>query len=295
MLDLRALGLFASVAETRNMSRAAELNHLSQSALSRQIQALEETLSFQLFDRSGKRLHLTAEGESLLPKVQALLAHASELSEHIGMSAKGEVGLLRIGATPQTIESLLSRALVSFRTTRPSIDVHLQEGSNAELLEAVEHGKLHVAVANLPQHCNLEGEELFKSAVCAVFRKEHALSGKNRLDVKDLRQTPVLALREGFTTRALFDGACARAQVRANIVFESTSTHTLCALAAAGHGVAIVSSAYESAPRGCVSVPVVDRNRSLEQPISVVWNPRAHKSSLISAFVEHMHCAVPAS
>lgn len=289
MFDLRALSLFASVAETRNISRAAEINHLSQSALSRQIQALEEALSFSLFDRSAKRLLLTAEGESLLPRVQALLAHANELAQHIGLSAQGQTGLLRIGATPQTIESLLSRGLVSFRKARPSVEVRLQEGSNEQLIELVELGKVHVAIANLPQHSNLDGEELFRSTVTAVLLRDHKLAAKSRLDVRDLRGASLLLPGEGFTTRALFDSACARAEVRASVVFESSSTHTLSALAEAGHGIAIVSSAaYESVSRKCVSVPLSERGRALEQSISVIWNPRAHKSGLISAFVEHM-------
>ncbi|MFP3245438.1 MAG: LysR family transcriptional regulator, partial [Paraburkholderia sp.] len=76
MIDLRALSLFVGVAERLNLSQAAKAFHISQSALSRQIQTLERGLDITLFDRAGKRLLLTAEGEDLLPRAQALLDQA---------------------------------------------------------------------------------------------------------------------------------------------------------------------------------------------------------------------------
>ena len=69
MRDLRQLRFFVTVAELMNVSRAAEALNISQSALSRQLQALEEEIGLRLFDRVGKRLVLTAEGEEMLPRV----------------------------------------------------------------------------------------------------------------------------------------------------------------------------------------------------------------------------------
>lgn len=81
MFNLRTLQLFVAVAERLSISNAAIAMHISQSALSRQIQRLEEDLGVQLFERMGKRLSLTAEGQDLLPRVGHLLQQANGLSK----------------------------------------------------------------------------------------------------------------------------------------------------------------------------------------------------------------------
>jgi DNA-binding transcriptional LysR family regulator len=80
MIDLKALRAFVVIGERLNMTRAAEVLHISQSALSRQIQGLEHNLGIRLFDRIGKRLVLTAEGDDLLPRAAALIDQAQNLS-----------------------------------------------------------------------------------------------------------------------------------------------------------------------------------------------------------------------
>ena len=91
----------------RRRSSAARLN-LSQPAVSRQIHALESDLGVPLFDRIGRRVQLTSEGEDLLRRTRRLLAEAESLSERAGALKTGETGILRIGGTPQVIESMLA-------------------------------------------------------------------------------------------------------------------------------------------------------------------------------------------
>ena len=285
MIDLRALSHFVGVAERLNLSEAAKAFHLSQSALSRQIQSLESRLGIKLFDRIGKRLHLTAEGEDLLPRAQALLDQADALSARVDKVAQGRLGFLRVGATPQTIEALLSQALIDFGLRWPAIDTVLVEGSNDFLLSQVELGAIHVAVAALPDHHALEGTELFTARVCAVMPHAHPLARKTRIEVSTLREQRLLLLHEGFMTRSLFDNASGKAGLRGHGVMESSSMHTLSALARAGHGIAIVSSTSMPPPPECVGIPLTVGGRYLQQTVSAVWNPRRHKSGLVDAFI----------
>ena len=284
MVDLRALSLFVGVAERLNLSQAAKAFHISQSALSRQIQTLERGLDITLFDRAGKRLLLTAEGEDLLPRAQALLDQAYALSERVDAVARGRLGLLRIGATPQTIEALLAHALIDFKQTWTEIETVLVEGSNDFLLSQVEMGAVHVAVAALPDHHDLEGINLFTARVCAVMARAHPLAKRSRIEVNTLREQPLLLLQEGFMTRSLFDSASAKAGLRGHGILESSSMHTLCALAQAGHGIAIVSSTSMPPPE-CVGIPLTVSGRYLQQTVSAVWNPRRYKSGVVDAFI----------
>src|SRR3954452_1236527 len=99
------LRTFVAVADAGGVHRAADRLHLSQPAVSRQIQALEGDLGVPLFDRIGRRVQLTAEGEDLLWRSRRLLAEARSFAERADALKKGDGGILRVGATPQIIES----------------------------------------------------------------------------------------------------------------------------------------------------------------------------------------------
>src|SRR3954451_17058115 len=110
-MDLRRLRTFVTVAEQGSVSKAALRLHISQPGLSRQIQELQHELGLRLFDRVGRRLVLTAEGEQLLGSSRNLLNHASLLSEQAHLLKRGDTGALNVGASPIQIETALSTLL----------------------------------------------------------------------------------------------------------------------------------------------------------------------------------------
>ena len=298
MLDLKALRCFVVVAERLSVSRAAPVLHISQSALSRQIQGLEEALGVRLFDRVGKRLVLTAEGDDLLPRAASLVDQAMDLSSRVQSMARGEVGLLRIGATPQTIEGLLSQVLVSMRSKYPSIETSLVEGPNDYLLEQLEVGAAHVAIAALPERHDFEFEELFMGYLYAVVPSQHPFPAGSSADIRTLANHPVLLLRKGFMTRTVFDRACSQAGLRPHTILESDSTQTILSLANAGHGLAIVSSTAISHRQPSAASRIVSLTldgKPLGQMISAVWNPRRARSSVLNPFLRELLGHVTAS
>jgi LysR family nitrogen assimilation transcriptional regulator len=107
-MDLRRLRTFVTVAEQGSVSKAAVHLHISQPGLSRQIQELQHELGLRLFDRIGRRLVLTAEGEQLLGSCRSLLSQASSLSEQAQLLKRGDTGSLRVAASPNQIETILS-------------------------------------------------------------------------------------------------------------------------------------------------------------------------------------------
>src|SRR5262245_32497797 len=115
VMNLRHLRAFATIVDLGGLSRAATRLHLSQPALSRQIQALEADLGVPLFDRVGRRVQLTSQGEDLLQRVRRLLAEAESLGERARELQSGETGVLRVAATPQVIENLLAPFLIRYR------------------------------------------------------------------------------------------------------------------------------------------------------------------------------------
>src|SRR5262249_8409934 len=145
-MNLGHLRTFVAIVDTGGVHRAAARLHLSQPAVSRQIQSLESELGVPLFDRVGRRVQLTSEGEDLLRRGRRLLAEADSFAERAGALKKGETGILRIGATPQVIESTLADFLDRFRKLCPGVEVRLIEEGGTDLPDRLDRGDILLAV-----------------------------------------------------------------------------------------------------------------------------------------------------
>lgn len=285
MLDFRHIQNFVTVAECLNISRAAEIVHLSQPALSRQIQALEKRLGLTLFERVGNRLVLTADGEDLLRGSVALIDQAQHL---IGRSQKlqgGSAGLLRVGATSQTIARLVSPTMVRFREAYPQVEVVLSEGDNETLLEMVETGAVHVAIAAYSHVRGLAGIKLFEAALRLIVPPGHRLEGGEAATIADIAEEPLMLLRRGFLTRQLFDLTCASSGLRPSIILESDSADTLACLADDGHGVAVVSTSARPTRESARTVPLFNDGAAIKGDVYAVWKTNRSRPACLTDFV----------
>jgi LysR family cyn operon transcriptional activator len=120
-MKLSHLRAFATIADIGGFARAAARLNVSQPALSRQIHALEADLGVPLFDRVGRGVQLTSEGEDLLRRSRRVLAEADSLGERARSLKSGETGILRVGATPQVIENLIADFLRQYRRRHPGV------------------------------------------------------------------------------------------------------------------------------------------------------------------------------
>jgi len=119
-MDLRHLRYFVGVAEAESFSRAATRLHVTQPALSRQIRDLEGELGVRLFERSSRQVRLTPEGEDLLRRSRDALVVVEALRDRAHSLGGGRVGILRVGGTPQILESVLSPFLSRYRRANPA-------------------------------------------------------------------------------------------------------------------------------------------------------------------------------
>jgi len=286
MLELKELQNFVAVAERLSVSGAAKVVHLSQPALSRQIQALERKLGVKLFERIGKRLVLTAEGDDLLMHSAQLLDQAQALINRAYGLEHGHVGLLRIGASPQTISGLISPVMTEFARLYPNVNLVISEAHNDALVELVENGGVHMAVASRTNTCNLVGRELFKAELFAVLPESHPAKGVRTIDIRELADDRFLVLRRGFLTRQLFDHACAGVGIRPRIMLESDSTHTLISLARDGHGIAVVSSSAREVHHLDNSAALVSAGHTISDMVFALWHPNRYRPASLPAFVD---------
>src|SRR3954469_14033932 len=126
-MDLKRLRTFVATAELGTVSMAALRLRISQSALSRQISDLEQEFRVRLFDRIGRRLVLTTIGEELLGDCRGVLGQVGSLSERVELLRDGSRGVLKVAASPQMIESVLSTFLPRYAAQFPNVQVNLTE------------------------------------------------------------------------------------------------------------------------------------------------------------------------
>ncbi|WP_245437936.1 LysR family transcriptional regulator [Mesorhizobium sp. WSM4312] len=151
MFDLRQLRYFITVAETGNVGRAAEILHISQSPLSRQIIQLEEQLGVTLFERAKQRVHLNAEGRAFLTEARALIANARRVEEFGRSLASGAVGRLAIGYVEGAVHAgLVAGMLRQFRRERPQLHLSLMSLRSAAQLEGLRQRTLDLGLVYSP-------------------------------------------------------------------------------------------------------------------------------------------------
>ena len=143
-MELRQLRYFVAVAEEGNISRAAKRIFLTQSALSRQIKALEDEIGQCLLERQAHSIRLTPVGEALLQAARDLLQHAEQLLERVRHAGRGV--RLRVGYAPSLAAGMLSVAVENFTQAHPNARVELFDLATKEMLSGLENeiGRAHV-------------------------------------------------------------------------------------------------------------------------------------------------------
>ncbi len=191
-MDLRKLEHAALLAETLNFARAAERAHLTQSALSRSIQALEHALGLRLFDRQHGGLGgvtPTAAGRQLLERARPLLRAADDLDRDMALLRGAALGELPIGAGPFPAATLLPAALAGLGQSHPALRVSLQIDHTAALCELLAADRIELFVADsrdAEKRDDLVVRRLATQQGGMFCRAAHPLARRRKLVVAEL-------------------------------------------------------------------------------------------------------------
>ncbi|WP_109689794.1 LysR family transcriptional regulator [Tumebacillus permanentifrigoris] len=206
-MELRHLNTFKVVAEVKGFTRAADLLGYAQSSVTAQIQALEEELGVQLFNRLGKRIVLTEAGTRLLPfvaEIQKLVETAkSELLE-----AQVPQGTLTIGAPESLCAFRLPSLLQEFRRKFPSVKIVLRPGLCWQLRQQVRSGELDLAFLldeDKPEGNDLHAEVLLEEPIKLIAPPTHPLTERKAVYPQDLKEETLFLTEVGCSYRTIFE------------------------------------------------------------------------------------------
>jgi LysR family cyn operon transcriptional activator len=205
-MELRHLRYFKALADCMNFTRAAERVHVTQSTLSHQIRQLEDELGVALFERTGKRVTLTAAGEMFLEySVEALGAIDRGITA-INVVAKDVISELRAGVTQTSNRVLVPQCLARFMEQHPGVRVSLEEMPAERINAELRAGTLDLGVSYRPGNAtDIAFEPLYDEEMVLVVSPEHHLAGRKRVRMAELSGQRLALLHKGFTTRQLLE------------------------------------------------------------------------------------------
>lgn len=227
-MELRQLNYFAKAAALLNFTEAAQALYISQSTLSQQIKQLEDELGIPLFNRIGKRIHLTEAGRLFLPYANQTLQDALSGREMLNDLMNLQTGTIYVGAT-YGLTQLLVKAMQSFTMQYPHIQVQIQYGTTDALMELMASSRLDM-VLSFASSSPLESiafETLFASSLSLVVPATHALARSKNVTLKNIATIPLILPVRSYSIRRFLDESFEKEKVNPDIRMECNDIHTI--------------------------------------------------------------------
>ncbi|WP_026874568.1 LysR family transcriptional regulator [Jiangella gansuensis] len=241
-MELRHLEHFIAVAEEGHFTRAAHRLLISQSGLSASIRALERELGAALFHRSTRQVSLTEAGRALLAESRRAVASVEAAREAVAAVNGLLRGTLRVG-TEQCLGAVdVPGLLARFRTSHAGVDVLLDQGGSARLLDDVRAARLDVAFVPVvgPAPDDVELVPLGSESMVVLCRPDHRLAGSGTIKLDELHGCGFVDFQQDWGARQLADRAFASAGIERHVMMEVNDVHTVLELVRHGLGVALV-------------------------------------------------------
>jgi|LSQX01.2.fsa_nt_gb DNA-binding transcriptional LysR family regulator len=242
-MELAQLKYFVTIAETRSFTAAAAQLHLSQPALSYRMKHLENELETRLFDRRGRRITLTPEGELFLPLAQSILLRTDEavrlLKEHLGI----DVGEIHMGCNPTVATYLMPAILADFRKEYPHVRVDVVEADDVELQQSVQQDLLDFAVVTAPgSPQTLEVIHLGAEDVVLIASPGHHIARHQSIALAKLADEDFVLPIPPFNIRVHLANACRAAGFEPKVIYRAGSVEACKSFARQGLGLAPMPS-----------------------------------------------------
>ncbi len=259
-LDTRRLRAFLTVAEELHFSRAAEVLHLSQPALSQQIRALEQELQVTLFARTSRSVELTPAGEALYGATPRALYELDRALEAAKRASVGTTGRLIIGSVRTGLAGIVPRVMREFATSRPGFRLEIVHMDTGQQLRALADRRIDVGVvrAATPTEAVVV-EPLVAEPLMLALPADHRLAAVEAVPPAVLADEPFVSWPRhlGADFFDIVVAFCRRNGFNPRVIAEGGDIDTQLALVAAGFGVSLQPSFYAGAlPDGVVFRPL---------------------------------------
>jgi DNA-binding transcriptional LysR family regulator len=200
------LKVFCTVAETKSFSKASEIIHLTQPAVSLQIQALEEVYETKLFDRTSSTVVLTPAGEILYKYAKEILSLFAAVEKDIGEITGLVKGSISIGASTTIGNYVLPSVISDFKRKSPKIKIHLLVGNTKRIVEFLNAGNIDLGIVEGEvTKYKIKTEKLIADELTLIVPANHPWAKKKEISLLDILKEPFIFREEGSGTRQVIE------------------------------------------------------------------------------------------
>ncbi|MEP5569095.1 MAG: LysR family transcriptional regulator [Halioglobus sp.] len=258
-MDLRKLEIFAAVAETGSFSAGADQLHMAQPAVSIAVRKLEESLGVTLFDRSGRAIALTAEGQQLLGRAHSILQQVEDLAVSAGDLSGLLRGELSISCPSMLATYFLPDLLSGFLTEHSGLTASVTQAGTTEIEDRLLRDEIELGVTTASGSGELERLPLINEQMVVCVSETHPWARRRYVGIEDLQATPMVVYESGYFIRAQLDQLCHAAAIEPELRMQSNFLPLLVRMVKQGIGVTVGLRTMADQEPGIIGIPISPR------------------------------------
>ena len=285
-LELNDLRSFLVLSEQLHFRRAAEILHVSQPALSKQIRRLEDSLGGQLLHRRSRGLHLTSAGQVLLQHTRKVIEDSDSAERVTRLALKGEAGTLRVGFGIAVLARGLPNLMLRFRKRFPNIDLLVRNMSTSDQTQALRDRRIDVGFVRLPIRAEeIETIPVVNERLMIVLSEQATHNARSGLPALSTAPFILPSRADSASFHDHVFRTCRAAGFVPRVVQEADEFFTVLNLVRAGLGVSVVPSAVR-----LMRVPQIrfaeTRISEAKWNIGIAWNRQSPPSVSMENFIQ---------
>ena len=293
---LQQLRILKAVATEKNFTKAAQLLHLSQPSLSKQIKKLEKNLDILLINREKNKISLTENGKVFLQYSERILALCEESCRALIDLKNGDRGNLTVGASQTIGTYLMPRVLALFAQNYPQIDLKVQVNSTRLIANNVLKREIDIAVVGgeIPNELkkNLTIKDFVEDELSLIISKSHPFAKKKKINKENLYYLNFITLNSNSTIRKFIDNILIQNGIETKelkIIMQFNSIEGIKTAVSLGLGAAFVSSSAIEKEVELKTIEILKiENIRITRRLSIISNPESYKSKAFDLFYNEL-------
>ena len=265
-MEIQQLYYYMELCKQKNFTEAGYACNMTQGALSKQIRKLENELGITLIRRNTRKFELSKEGEIFLSYAKKMTGTYEEMLKNVQKNQE-----IKIGCMPVLAPYHFARLVADFRKEYPDIKLVIDERIASEIQENSDRYDFLILRENMmDDQKKFRFSQLYDDKLCAVLYEKHPLYGRDRLQLKELKDDVFIFPERGSGSYEVFYKSCEKAGFEPKIAFEFPQANTIMSFVSEGVGITITfSTVYREAK--CAGVKMIPLEDELHSVISLFY------------------------
>ncbi len=288
-MNERQLKIFHEVATRLNMTQAASALYMSQPAVSQTIKDLEREFGLNFFDRIGKKLYLTCNGEILFSYARRILNLHNECLNEIKSAKDLKSGRLRIGASTTIGIYILTDIIGKYSKDNKDIDISIIIENTNNIVNLILENKIDFAYVEGPVHSDeIIVEDFYDDELVIITSTEHHFAKQKTIDIKALEKEKIIMREKGSGTREIIETLLLSHNIKIQKSLELGNTEAIKKAVEAGLGISCISNRAISKEVKHNNLAIIKlKNEKIIRKLSVIYHKDKILSNLFNSFLQY--------